>query len=188
MFFTIPFSLFGDDVAPYLWLWIARAGRCWRWRWRTAWPGASCGGGWYGVFAGVGRCAGPVSRAFRYVRDAMLGNSEAMMAGLVLWAVERHLDGRRDHALYLGVAAGLLRPEVWPFLGAYGVYLWFRDPSSACGSCSLALVIPALWFPAEWWGRATPSARARARTTPTRAARLRGASVPRHCQAASARW
>src|SRR3954471_19705431 len=26
MFFTIPFSFFGDDAAPYLWLWIARAG------------------------------------------------------------------------------------------------------------------------------------------------------------------
>ena len=36
------------------------------------------------------------------MRDSALGNSEPLMAALVLWAFERHLDGRRDHALYLG--------------------------------------------------------------------------------------
>ena len=62
------------------------------------------------------------------MRDSALGNSEPLMAALVLWAFERHLDGRRDHALYLGAGAALMRPEVWPFLGLYGLWLWFRDP------------------------------------------------------------
>ena len=26
IFFTVPFSVFGQDIAPYLWLWVARAG------------------------------------------------------------------------------------------------------------------------------------------------------------------
>ena len=57
------------------------------------------GPGFYGTLAGVGAALALFS-SFRYIRDAALGNSEAMMAGLVLWAFERHLDGRRDHALY----------------------------------------------------------------------------------------
>lgn len=154
IFFTVPFSLFGDDVAPYLWLWIARAGgllavaMVYRLAKRIV-------GGWYGVFAGVAAMLALFS-SFRYVRDAALGNSEAMMAGLVLWALERHLDGRRDHALYLGVAAALLRPEVWPFLGAYGIYLWFRDPELRLRLVLFALLIPALWFLPEWWGSGNP--------------------------------
>jgi hypothetical protein len=151
MFFTIPFSLFGDDVAPYLWLWIARAGALLAVAMAYRIARRIVGGGWYGVFAGAAAALALFS-SFRYVRDAMLGNSEAMMAGLVLWAVERHLDGRRDHALYLGVGAALVRPEVWPFLGAYGVYLWFRDPDLRVRLVLFALVIPALWFLPEWWG------------------------------------
>jgi hypothetical protein len=155
MFFTIPFSLFGDDLAPYLWLWIARAGALLAVAMVYRVTRRIVGGGWYGVFAGVAAALALFS-SFRYVRDAMLGNSEAMLAGLVLWALERHLDGRRDHALYLGVAAALLRPEVWPFLGAYGLYLWFRDPELRARLVFFALLIPALWFLPEWWGSGDP--------------------------------
>src|SRR3954451_7934089 len=155
MFFTIPFSLFGDDAAPYLWLWIARAGALLSVAMTFRVAKRLMGGGWYGIFAGVAAALALFS-SFRYVRDAALGNSEAMMAGLVLWALERHLDGRRDHALYLGVAAALLRPEVWPFLGAYGLYLWFRDPDLRVRLVFFALVIPALWFLPEWWGSGDP--------------------------------
>jgi len=53
MFFTIPFSLFGDDVAPYLWLWIARAGALLAVAMAYRMARRIVGGGWYGVFAGV---------------------------------------------------------------------------------------------------------------------------------------
>jgi hypothetical protein len=86
------------------------------------------------------------------VRDAALGNSEPLLAALALWAVERHLDGRRDHALYLGFAAALLRPEVWPFLGLYGIWLWFEDPRLRLRMAILAALIPLLWFGPELWG------------------------------------
>ncbi|MDQ4130974.1 MAG: hypothetical protein M3133_08310, partial [Actinomycetota bacterium] len=69
---------------------------------------------------------------------------------------ERHLDGRRDHALYLGFAAGLLRPEVWPFLGIYGLWLWFRDPELRLRMAVLAGLIPLLWFGPEIWGSGDP--------------------------------
>ena len=109
MFFTIPFSLTGDDVAPLLWVWIARAGgllAC-AMAYRVA---RRLVGGYYGIFAGM-LAALALFSSFKFVRDAALGNSEALLAALVLWAFERHLDGRRDHALYLAFAAALLRPR-----------------------------------------------------------------------------
>jgi hypothetical protein len=149
--FTTPFALFGADVAPYLWLWIARAGgllaiaMAFRLARRLVGPGAA---GWVaGIFA-----AAFLTTTYEYVRDAALGNSEALLAGLGLWAVERHLDGRRDHALYLGFAAALLRPEVWPFLGLYGIWLWFKDPRLRLRMAILAAFIPLLWFGPELWG------------------------------------
>jgi hypothetical protein len=149
--FTTPFSLFGADVAPYLWLWIARAGgllalaMAFRLARRLVGKGAA---GWVaGIFA-----TAFLATTYEYVRDAALGNSEALLAGLGLWAVERHLDGRRDHALYLGFAAALLRPEVWPFLGLYGIWLWFKDPELRLRMALLAVAIPVLWFGPELWG------------------------------------
>jgi hypothetical protein len=79
-----------------------------------------------------------------------------MLAAVVLWAFERHLDGRRDHALYLGVAAALLRPEAWPFLGLYGIWLWFFEPQLRRRLIFFALFVPACWILPEWWGASDP--------------------------------
>jgi len=150
MFFTVPFSLTGGDVAPYLWLVVARAGgllAC-AMAYRVA---KRLVGGYYGVFAGV-LAALALFSSFKFVRDAALGNSEALLAAVVLWAFERHMDGRRDHALYLGVAAALLRPEVWPFLGAYGLWMWLAEPRLRLRMVAFAVLIPVLWFGPELWG------------------------------------
>jgi hypothetical protein len=79
-----------------------------------------------------------------------------MLGGIVLWAFERHLDGRRDHALYLGVIAALMRPEAWPFLGLYGLWLWFTDPHLRKQLVAFAVLVPAVWFLPEWWGSGDP--------------------------------
>ena len=65
-----------------------------------------------------------------YLRRSAVGNVEPLMVGLGLLAIERHLDGHRRQALVLGALAGLVRPEIWPFLGAYAIYLWFADRRS----------------------------------------------------------
>jgi hypothetical protein len=149
--FTTPFSLFGADAAPYLWLWIARAGGllalAMAFRLARRLVGAEPAGWVAGIFA-----TAFLATTYEYVRDAALGNSEALLAGLGLWAVERHLDGRRDHALYLGFGTALLRPEVWPFLGIYGIWLWFGDPQLRLRMAILAALIPLLWFGPELWG------------------------------------
>ncbi len=149
--FTTPFSLLGADVAPYLWLWIARAGGLLALAMAFRLARRLTGRGIAGIVAGV-FAAAFLATAYEFVRDAALGNSEALLAGVVLWAVERHLDGRRDHALYLGFAAALLRPEVWPFLGIYGIWLWFRDPALRLRMAILAALIPLLWLGPELWG------------------------------------
>jgi hypothetical protein len=153
--FTMPFSLLGDEVAPYLWLWIARAGGLLACALVFRVAKRLIGGGPYGLLAGVFAALALFS-SFKYVRDAALGNSEALLAALALWAFERHLDGRRDHALYLAFAGALLRPEVWPFLALYGLWLWFKEPRLRLRMTVLAALVPALWFLPEWWGSGDP--------------------------------
>jgi hypothetical protein len=155
IFFTVPFSFFGQDLAPYLWLWVARAGglfgcvMAFRMAYRLS------GGRLYGALAGISAFAALLS-SNKYVRDAALGNSEPILAAVVLWAFERHLDGRRDHALYLGVAAALLRPEAWPFLALYGLWLWFFEPRLRVRLVAFAVLVPACWILPEWWGAGDP--------------------------------
>jgi hypothetical protein len=153
--FTTPFALFGDDLAPYLWLVVARAGGLFACVMAYRVASRLVGGGIYGVLAGVSGGAALFS-SNKYVRDAALGNSEPLLAAVVLWAFERHLDGRRDHALYLGVAAALLRPEAWPFLALYCLWLWFAEPKLRLRMVGFAVLIPALWFLPEWWGAGDP--------------------------------
>jgi hypothetical protein len=150
--FTTPFALFGDDTAPALWLVIARAGGllAFAMAYRL---GARLAGPWAGAIAAVA-----LFLADEFIFNSARGNSEGMLVALVLWAVERHLDGRRTHAFLLGFAAALLRPEVWPFWGLYGLWLvyqaWdghppWREIALVFGSGALAIV---LWFLPEYLG------------------------------------
>lgn len=83
---------------------------------------------------------------------AAVGNSEAVLVLLVFAALERHLDGRRGQAFALALGAALLRPEVWPFLGAYSLALWRGRAVRrlVLGACLAAL--PIVWFLPELWG------------------------------------
>ena len=83
--------------------------------------------------------------------------SEAPLAvALMLWAIERHLDGRRDHALGLGALACLLRPELFPFLCAYPLWLWRAEPTRRSLIAGLMLVVPLAWTVPEWIGSGNP--------------------------------
>ena len=144
--FTTPFSLAGDAAAPDLWLIVARAG------------------GLLGVVMGYrlgARLAGPVAGIIAalgifcsegFVFHAWRGNSEGLLVGLSLWAVERHLDGRRASAFVLGFAAALLRPEVWPFWGLYGVWLFVREPRRRVLVAACFAAVPLAWLGPEYLG------------------------------------
>jgi MFS family permease len=146
MLVTPVFALAGG-LAPDLWLFVARAAAL-----------ASVvvvfrlvrrlGGGT------VGATAAAVAYALApwTIRNGMMGNSEGLLVACALGAAERHLAGHRRQAFALGVAAGLLRPEAWPFLGLYGLWLAWRMPAArvlvAAGFASL----PLLWLLPELWG------------------------------------
>jgi hypothetical protein len=146
--FTTPFSLLGDDGAPLAWLVIARAGgilafaMAYRLGSRLAGP-----------------IAGLIAAAALFLADDFIfnfarGNSEGILVALCLWALERHLDDRPRDAFLLGLGAALLRPEVWPFIALYGLYLIWRERTR--GSVILVLAsglgLGLLWFVPEYIG------------------------------------
>jgi hypothetical protein len=146
--FTTPFALLGDAGAPLAWLVVARAGgllavaMAYRLGRRLAGPVA-------GLVA-----AGALALADEFIFNFFRGNSEGILVAVCLWAVERHLDGRRVDAFLLGVVAALLRPEMWPILFLYGCVLLREDRSRRTVTTVLgggALVI-ALWFIPEYVG------------------------------------
>jgi hypothetical protein len=162
--FTTPFALFGDDTAPALWLVVARAGGllAFAMAYRL---GARLAGQWAGAIAAVS-----LLLADEFIFNFARGNSEGLLVALVLWAIERHLDGRRSQAFVLAFSAALLRPEVWPFFALYGLWLiyqaWdggvpWREVALVGG---LGLLTIVLWFVPEYvgsgdWLRAAARAR-----------------------------
>jgi hypothetical protein len=147
--FTAPFSLFGDDAAPALWLVVARAGGVLAFAMAFR-LGERLAGTLAGAIAALSLVA-----ADDFIRDFARGNSEGLLVALVLWAIERHLDGRRTHAFLLGFGAALLRPELWPLWGLYGLWLIYQDGWSRRQLAVVAgvgLVCLVLWFVPEYLG------------------------------------
>jgi hypothetical protein len=151
--FTIPFSLFGS-AAPDLWLVVARGGAILavllafrlgaRLTERDGWSVASITAGLVAAVALV------ISSQF--VRTMSLGNSEGLMVAFALWAVERHLDGKYRQAYVLVFLASLLRPEIWLFLGLYGLWLLLIDRRALALVAGGGVLTLALWFLPELWG------------------------------------
>ena len=146
--FTIPFSFAGDEGAPLLWIVVARAGGilAYAMAYRL---GARLAGPVAGLIA-----ATSLFLADEFIRNFARGNSEGLLVALCLWAIERHLDGRRRDAFLLGIAAALLRPEVWPFIALYGLYLIAIDRRVKTVALVLGggVVLLILWFVPEYLG------------------------------------
>ena len=109
--------------------------------------GSRLGGRAAGVIAG-----GSLLLADEFVRNFARGNSEGLLVAVCLWAIERHLDGRRTDAFLLGFAAALLRPEVWPFFGLYGLWLAWTEPRRRALVLGVFALNGFLWFAPEYWG------------------------------------
>lgn len=160
--FTTVFSLLGDSLAPSLWVIVARAGAiaallsCWALVRRL-------GGG----IAGAAAATAALAIAPWWLMNAGLANSEGLTVFFVLAAIERLVAGRHQPAFVLACGAGLLRPEVWPFLAAYGLWLMLRrrrsiSPQAVVGG---GLLVLACWVVPEWIGSGDPfRAASRART------------------------
>jgi hypothetical protein len=134
--FTTPLALFGS-ATPALWLIVARAGGLLALAGTFA-LAARLGGRWAGAAAVAVMVLSPW-----WLYNTALGNSEGLLAAAVTWAIVAHLDGHRRGALALLTAASLMRPEVWPFLIAYGVWMWREDRRAVLLSGVLVVL---LWF------------------------------------------
>jgi len=127
-------------AAPALWLILARAGGL------LAVAGAAALAG--RLAGGVAATTAAVAMALSdwWLFNTALGNSEGLLAAAVLWAVVAHLAGNHRVALALLLGAALLRPEAWPFLGGYALWLW-RSGRESLGPLAFALLpVPGLWF------------------------------------------
>jgi hypothetical protein len=144
--FTTVFSFFGS-AAPDLWLVIARAGAI-----AAVVMAFNVARRLGGGLAGGAAAAAALAIAPWWIRNAALGNSEGLIVAFLLGAIDRHLAGDRRWSFLLAVCAGLLRPEAWPFLGLYGLWLlWRRElPVRLVVGCGIGVV--ALWLLPEWWG------------------------------------
>ena len=145
-----PLSLAGD-AAPALWLLIVRAS----WLLALVLAGALA----HQLTAGLDRTPRIAAAAFAalslalladdvtlWARQGAAGMSEPLLVVLVLGAVAAALDGHSRVALALGALAALVRPEVWPLLGAYGIWRWREEPALRPWLASVAVAVPALWI------------------------------------------
>jgi hypothetical protein len=104
-----------------------------------------------GVFASVGILL--TQEWFYYM---FRGTSEPMLVGLTLWAIDRHLAGRHVVAFALMVGASLIRPEWWPFVFVYGIWLFRRNPKLWPVILAGWVLIPFGWFVPPWVSTGQP--------------------------------
>ena len=142
---TTPLSLAGD-AAPDLWLAFGWAGAA-----AALVPAARLGGRMAGT-AGALLAAVFLLLASWWLISVGLGFSEGLMIWFVLAATERALADRPGQAFAFGLLAALLRPEAWPFLGAYALFVVARDRRRLAWVTPGLLILPLLWFVPEHVG------------------------------------
>ena len=153
--FTVPFALFGHYQ---LWLWmitatsVALAGPVFAGRiaFRLT------GGGdlrhdpdpirryapWVAaIFAGAAVLG--LEDYFHYILSSQ---SDPMLTTFVLAGIDMFLIGRYRWTVVLGVLAALGRPEVWPFLGLFMIWAWFKVPKMRWMLVGGVVVIAFMWF------------------------------------------
>ncbi|HTT27329.1 MAG TPA: hypothetical protein VMG37_02870 [Solirubrobacteraceae bacterium] len=154
--FTTIWGLFGSTAAPTLWVITARAGGLLGIV--AAYLLASRlirGPRWAKVAAGLIAGAGIVITQ-AWWNEMFRGTSEPLEIATALWAVLAFLDGRRGWAFAFGVATSLLRPEAWPLVIVYAVWLWFKEPRLRVPVVLGLFSIPFFWFVPPWVGSGQP--------------------------------
>src|SRR3954447_22121480 len=138
-------------AAPALWVAVARAGALASLvlAFRVA---RRLGGG---VAGGI-VAAASLALVTDYLRFAAVGDSEGLLVAALLLGIDLHLSDRWRGALWAGFAAALLRPESWPFVGLYALWLARREPRARARVAILSAATLVLWFGPELWGSGNP--------------------------------
>lgn len=159
--FTTVYALFGG-IAPTLWVITARIGgllglvAAWRLAARLVRPWAPADQrAIAGTIAGLVAVLGVVLTQ-DWVYYMLRGTSEPMLIATALWAIDRLLDRRHGVAFAIGIAGALIRPEWWPFVGVYGLWLWFKEPRLRPLILAGFISIPVFWFVPPWIGSGQP--------------------------------
>jgi hypothetical protein len=150
--FTVPYALTGKSA---LWLWMVTAvsfglagvlfaGRI-AYRLTAAPPERRYAALAAGAFAGLALLG--IRDYMHYILSAQ---SDTIIVTLCLAAVDAYLCGRRRLAYALGVLAALGRPEAWPFLGLYALWLGYTEPATRALIAGGLVAIAALWFGIPW--------------------------------------
>ena len=158
--FTTIWALFGSVAAPTMWVITARAGGFLGMaaayllasRLISRRPDVPR---WAPVAAGLIAAAGIVITQ-DWWDEMFRGTSEPMEIATALWAVLAFLDGRRGWAFALGVATSLLRPEAWPLIILYALWLWWKEPRLRVMVVLGLFSIPFFWFVPPWVGSGQP--------------------------------
>jgi hypothetical protein len=149
--FNVPYALFGH-WALYLWMLtsvsISLSGAVFGGRiaYRlTATEGGAARAKWAAVVAAAfgGAAVLGIQGYFHYLMSAQ---SDSMLVSVCLAAIDAYLCGRLRWAFWLGVLAGLGRPEVWPFLAVYGLWLIVKRPEMRKMVIAGAVITLFLWF------------------------------------------
>lgn len=152
--FTVPFSLFGHYS---LWLWmvfsvaVSLAGLLFAWRIAFHLVGADPEHRYAAYVAGLFAALFVVGMQdvvshLTYAHYVLSAESDTMIVTLVLAAIDFHLMGRHRLAFWMWWLGGLGRPEVWPFLGLAGIYLWIKAPSYRRWLIAALAGILFMWF------------------------------------------
>jgi hypothetical protein len=160
-FFTAIYGRFGS-AAPWLWVVTARIGGiagllgaarlCFMLCRRAGLPA------WAAPVASLAAIAGIVLSwseslwTYYFFR----GTSEVFLIGVWLWAIERLFCRRHGQAYTLLALEGWMRPEAWPFLFVYGIYLFLRHPRLRFWVVLGLISQPAAWFGPPWISNGQP--------------------------------
>ena len=152
--FTVPYALFGHYA---LWLWmvtsvaISLSGLIFAWRiaFRLTYsrPERRYASYVAGLFAAAFVLAmqDPVGN-YNYTHYILSAESDTMIVSLCLLAVDLHLSGHHKAAFWIWWLGALGRPEVWPFYGLAGVWLWWKQPSYRWWLYGSLFALAFLWF------------------------------------------
>lgn len=156
--FTSVYGLFGS-AAPAMWVITSRmggiAGLIGAWRLTDLLCRRAEMPRWLGWVAGVVAAAWvmlTIDWSYYFFRGA----SEPLLIACALWAVDRALARRHGQAWFLLCCEGLMRPEAWPFLLAYGAWLFWRQRSMRVWVVLGLVAQPVGWFVPPWVSTGQP--------------------------------
>ena len=150
-----PLDEVDHGLPPALWMAVARAGALLALVLAFRLARRLGGGGAAGVLGGL-VAAVALFLTPDWFQFAAHGSEAPLAVALMLWTIERHLDGRPAHAVCLATLACLLRPELVPFLGLYGLWLWRAEARLRPLLAGVLVLLPRAWIGPDWIGSGMP--------------------------------